>query len=316
MSLIVNTTSDARARLHALPGTVKGYILAFAAMASVSLNYVTAKYALRVYPTEVFVPLWFGAATVYAFAYLALRHKPTPWHQVTRYWKAFAWVSGVTAVSAAAGFWGLHITDPTVASLISRMAVPAAILMGIVFLGERPTPREVAGIVTCVVGLFVIVCRGGSVQQLLGPGMLLLSAILYALSQMFVRQVANDVEPTLMAGMRTFGAAMLVLVIAFAAGRLQVPWAPRHLLVLVVGAFFGPFLAHVLLFKSLAYLELSRAGTAQASQPIFVAIYAWTFLRMLPGLQQIIGGLIIIAGLLIILSGARAYTVPDGQAGG
>jgi len=316
MSLITNTAAHAQARLQALPGTFKGYILAFAAMAFVALNYVTAKYALRVYPAEVFVPLWFGSATVYAFTYLALRRKPTPWYQVARYWKAFAWVSGVTAVSAVASFWGLHITDPTVASLISRMAVPSAIVMGIIFLGERPTPREVVGIVTCVVGLFVTVYGGGSIQQLLGPAMLLLGAVLYALSQMFVRQVANDVEPTLMAGMRTLGAAALVLIIALAAGRFQVPWAPRHLLVLVVGAFFGPFLAHVLLFKALAYLELSRAGTAQASQPIFVAIYAWTFLRMLPGLQQVIGGLVIIAGLLTILSSARAYTVPDAQAGG
>ena len=279
----------------------KGILLALAATASVSLNFVTAKYAMTALEPPTFVPLWFAAASFYCGVYGLWQRRQ--WAvQLRRSWPSLLVIGLLCALASILIFTGLHLLDPTVASFLARSDAVCMILLGLIVLGERLTRQTGAGMALALVGMGVVSYAAGRAH--LGAALLVIVGFFFtSLSRLFVKQIAATTSALLINWARVTVAAVVMAAIALGTGHFHITASPRHLTVLILGAFFGPFLAQALYFHALRYIGLSELGVMRATQPLFVALYASVFLGMVPTPRQFLGGLLVIIGAILMARG-------------
>ena len=70
-----------------------------------------------------------------------------------------------------------------------------------------------------------------------------------------------------------------------------------------IGALVGPFLTGMAQYSALRYIEASRTMIIQATRSLFVLVGSMIYLSILPEMLQLIGGLITIAGVIIMTMG-------------
>ena len=285
----------------------KGILIAIAGTACVSLNFVTAKYAMEALEPLTFVPLWCAAACVYCSVYGLVRRRQ--WGpQLRRSWKPLLAIGLICAVAATLVFNSLHLLDPTVTSFLARSEVLFMIVLGFTLLGERFTGLSAGGMILALVGMVIISYASGSAQ--LGPVVMLIVGYLFtSINGLLVKRLAPSTSAVLINWMRVTVTAVVVAVVALSTGHFHIVPSASHLIVLVLGAFFGPFLGQTLYFYALRYIALSELGTLRATQPLFVAVYASVFLGMMPSPKQFVGGIVVIIGAVLMTQGQPAEQV-------
>lgn len=279
----------------------KGILIALAATASVSLNFVTAKYAMQGIEVLAFLPLWFGVAALYTSVY-GLKHRRQWAIQLRGSWKPLLGVGLLCTVGAFLIFSGLHRLDPTVTSFLARSEALFMILLGFTVLDERFTARTGGGIILAVAGM-IIISYGTGQGQIWIVIMVIGGYLADSLYRLVIKCITASTSAFLINWVRVTTAAIVLGAVAAGTGHFHIPTSASHLIVLVVGAFFGPFLAHTLYFYSLRYIGLSELAVMRTTQPLFVALYASVFLGMIPTANQFAGGVLIIIGAILLTMG-------------
>lgn len=282
-----------------LSGHVRGYLLAAAATATLSVTFVASKAALRVLNPETFAPLWFATASLYAWLYsLARREWPgiafrrEPW--------ALLAIGATNALSSLLFIHEIRLTDPSLVSFFGRLTTVFTVLLGVIVLGERLRRREWLGAGITLLGAGLITYGSGPVVFLV---FLLAVAdnLAYAVSQIIARRVVGGVSPAALTTWRATLTCLLTLAYVLLTDRWQaIP--PGILPIIIAGAFVGPFLSFVLWYEALARLEVSRAAVVGAGQPFVVTLYALILLGTLPQPRQLVGGLVTVAGVVLLLT--------------
>lgn len=67
----------------------------------------------------------------------------------------------------------------------------------------------------------------------------------------------------------------------------------------------GPILTRPIYLAALKHIEVSKVALINQSQPVFVAIMALVALNQTPAPREIIGGLFVIGGCLVIILGRK-----------
>lgn len=140
-------------------------------------------------------------------------------------------------------------------------------------------------------------------------GLLLLTALIWGSSFLFIRVAVADIRPGLVVFLRlALGVATLA---AFPASRRKVPWSawPR---IAAVGISWMA-LPFYLFGVALQWIDSSVAGMLNGAVPLFVAIIATAVARRLPGWRQQLGLLVGFAGVVVVslpsIAGARATAI-------
>ena len=133
----------------------------------------------------------------------------------------------------------------------------------------------------------------------------ILVSLLVSISTLLAKVAVQYLEPAVLVAANRLIACLLTLLYAITLGVLQLP-SSTSLLIIIIGAFFGPFLGFVLLYKALSLSEVSRVSALRTSFPFFVALYSFLFFRTIPSPRQMLGGGIIVAGILVLISGRRS----------
>jgi len=275
-----------------------GLLLAVAGAATIGLNFIFAKYAMSGMPFLTFMVLWFTAGTMYSGLYLAIRRRPVK-EQLARYWKPLLMIGVLTGISALTGFAGLRLLDPTVAAFLSRTSAVFGVLLGLMALRERPPGIAWLGMAVAVVGIVVLSYATGA-GGTAGIVCSLLGALFASLALMVGKVVAREVSTVLTIYVRAVTIVLMVLPAALVMGQLSFEFEMQYLGVLLAGAFFGPFVSQILFFHALSYISLSEVSVVRAATPLFVAVYALIFLSMFPGPRQIAGGILVLAGIVLL----------------
>ena len=74
---------------------------------------------------------------------------------------------------------------------------------------------------------------------------------------------------------------------------------------ILIIALAGPILTRPMYLYALKYLELSKVALINQSQPVFVAILAFLMLQQSPAPREVIGGLLVIGGCLLVIVGRK-----------
>ncbi len=238
----------------------------------------------------------------------------TPWYAE---WTALpvrdrvtAWLAGLAlALHFAAWITSVRLTSVAASGVLVSLSPVFAWAISAAWLGERPAPRQAAGILLAIAGAAVIAlgdAHAGGGKALLGDALALLGAVFGGAYFVVGRRLrahlslASYVTPV-------YGlSAVILLGWAALRGEAFVAYAPADWTVFALLA-LGPMLVgHTGLNYALRYLPAYLVNVAALGEPVGATLIAW-FLPAIaepPGAAAIAGGALCLAGIALALAGA------------
>lgn len=260
-----------------------------------------------------------GALILALPAALALRGR---WHLLRR---PLTWIHtglfGLVAVAGCQLFYFLAVERLSVGVALMLEYLGPILVVGWLWLarGQRPRPLTVAGIALAVGGLLLVLDVLGDVQ-ISTAGVLWGLAAAVGLAVFFVIG-ADDRSGLPPIAFSCLGMAIgaLALVLAGLVGIVPMRWSTEH--VALAGQtlpWWAPVLWLGLVAAALAYVTgivAARALGAKVSsfvglaEVMFAVLWAWLLLAELPAPVQLLGGLLILAGVVCVKADERPEDV-------
>ena len=279
----------------------KGFLFAFLSAISGAYLFIFAKYVLQSLNPETFCSIYYVFASLYFAAWLVLTGQLRLLRLPAASIRLIFVIAVLESVSVIALFSAVRLMDPTLVSFFNNAQTVFIILLSAVFLKERFTQPELLGTAVALAGILLISFRSAR-PVVLGMALTLLSAVFFSCTVILVKKSMLLLSPLTLGFYRAVALMVVMNAYALAGGAFQ-PVESSLVLYISAGALFGPFLNILFYFYSLKYFDASKTSLIRASQPLFVLLNAAVFLQFVPSPKEIAGGLIIILGLYILVTG-------------
>jgi len=294
-----------------IPGTVKGITLAFLATLGMANVYVFSKAALLEVNYYQFQFYWFGFALVWIMPFLILSGMIKKIPLLSRSSFITLIIIGFLELGAASLlFLSIQLAEnPTTISFLSNLTPIFVTILGIRYLGERFNAVEAIGIILTIGGVILITyTRDTTLAEFFGKGSgwILVSSVFSSISIVTAKSRIKDIHP----GILTLNRVVFLLV--FALGAMLVRQesfvvSRQAAINMAIGSMLGPFLTGFAQYSALRYIEASRSMIIQATRSLFVLVGSLIYLSILPEMLQLIGGLITIAGVIVMTWGKMKF---------
>jgi len=283
-------TASASVR-YALPGLVLGAVLIGLAPIFVRLAGVgpTAAAFWRVFLA---LPVLLALQRI-----TADRAAPPP-QASTRY----LWLAGLAfAGDLAVWHQSIHLTSIANSTLLTNLA-PVFLTLVLHFgFGQRHAPRFWLGLVLALGG--AVVLMAGSLRigpdTALGDVLAIVTAMFYAAYQLLVSRGRQHFSALDVMLRSSAAAAAVLLAITLATGEPMWPRSAHSWAILAALAVISHVGGQGLIAWALAHLPASFSSVTLLVQPIAATVFAWIILGEGFGPQQVLGGVIVMAGILI-----------------
>ena len=175
------------------------------------------------------------------------------------------------------------------------------ILLARVWLKERMRPAQWVAVGLALSGLLVLVdpiSLRGWLPSLLAT----ISGASWAASVVFIKSIQGRIRTHLMTlTVWQMGVcAVLLWTLGFLTGTPPIQWTWQFALSIGFSAILGSALSWMLFYYALARLPASMAGLGTLATPVIGVAAAWMHLGERPGVQDALGMLLIVAGLLLL----------------
>ncbi len=209
----------------------------------------------------------------------------------------------VLAVALLGGFvsqtMGLRSTTPSRSAFITSLAVLLVPLLGLLLYGHRPRPRTLAGVALATVGLGLLTLTKLELKLSHGDSLTLLCALFFALHILMLGRYLRLSDYRQLVIIQLAGSAAL--------GTLLVPLLESPFLVwdslFAFYFFFTGVLATGFAFyvqnRAQQYTTANRAALIFSLEPFFAALIAYWFLGQALTGKEWLGGVLVLAGILI-----------------
>jgi drug/metabolite transporter (DMT)-like permease len=245
---------------------------------------------------------WRAALAVPLLWAWALRERGSPTSPGARGPAALLAAGLFFAADLGVWHWSITYTSVANATLLANLATLWVTLMGWLLWGKAVTRTFLAGVVTAIAGMFVLVgpnfAIGGT--RLAGDALGALTAVFYG-SYMLAIKVARDAgAPTasVMAWSTTITAAAL-LPVAWLSPQPFLPQSASGWWVLAGLALVTQVLGQGLIAYAFAHLPASLSSVSLLIQPVMAALFAWILFGEALGAAQWIGGAVVLTGIWI-----------------
>jgi drug/metabolite transporter (DMT)-like permease len=226
--------------------------------------------------------------------------------------RGWSWtvIFSVLAFVAIWTYWiGLKMMDPTLASFLNRSETLVTISLGILILGERFSREEGFGAFLVLAGI-VLMKFTFRAEYSAGFWVVLFSAVCFGTAEFIAKIAVRYVDPVTLSFLRNVISSVLFwIAVAFVGTSFEgvgsVWWG------ILIIAFAGPILTRPIYLYALKHIEVSKVALINQSQPVFVAILALVALSQTPAPREIIGGIFVIGGCLLIIISRRKVRPRD-----
>jgi drug/metabolite transporter (DMT)-like permease len=283
---------------------IKGIGLAFLATLGMANVYVFSKAALLEMNFFQFQFYWFTFALIWTSTFMfssgLIRKVP----QLERRSRINLVVIGLLELgSALTLFLAIQLAEnPAVVSFLSNATPIFVTLFGIRYLGERFNTFEAIGILLTIGGVVMITyTRDMTIAQFFGngSGWILVSSLFLSTSIVFAKKNIKKLHPAILTLNRVvFLFTFAVIAVLVRQENLAVPGSA--IFNTIAGSILGPFLTGLAQYSALKYIEASRTMIIQATRGLFVLIGSMIYLSILPTWLQVFGGVVTIAGVIIL----------------
>ena len=217
-------------------------------------------------------------------------------------------VAAVAGLALAAHFatWFESVDRTTVAASVTLVQTQPIFVVagGALLLGERVTSRTIAGVTLALAGVATMSIEGllgmtNAPEPVVGNALAVVGAVAaagYVLSGRSIRQRVSLV-PYVLVVYSVAAAGLLAVVLVRGVPLLGYP---PHEWALFLGMAVGPgILGHTLINWALEYVESAVVSVSLVGEPVGSAILAVLFFGEIPGPLTVVGGVIVIAGIVL-----------------
>ena len=217
--------------------------------------------------------------------------------------------TGVMSFSLNYGlvFWGeQYITSGLAALLQATLPAFGLVLAHLHLPAERMTWPKSFGVVLGIVGVAVVFSNQLAIageKALAGCVALVLSALFAAYSNVLVKAYGKNLEPVILAGGQMFfGLIPLMLVgLLFEGNPLNFRWTPMAFMSLFYLAVVGSVLAFVLYYWLVRNMDVTKSMLISLVTPVVAVVLGMVVLGEELSWRTIVGGLMIMAGIGLIV---------------
>ncbi|MFO1398251.1 MAG: DMT family transporter [Burkholderiales bacterium] len=243
----------------------------------------------------------FAAAMLAPFALPAVRRQ---WPAIRAHWRVLV-LLGVIGIAThnSLAYLGLRYTTATNGVILNSFIPVMIVSLSWVFLRERLTPLQLAGVMVSLGGVLAILSEG-SLATLLhlsvngGDLFVVLSMLMWSIYTILLRwkPAAVDLVPFLFVIAVIGDVVMIPFWLGEMALGLRMHWTWGNLAALLAVSLFSSVLAYIFWNRGVAEVGASVAGLFVHLMPVFGIVLAWLVLgeRLLP---------FHVAGIALILSG-------------
>jgi drug/metabolite transporter (DMT)-like permease len=207
------------------------------------------------------------------------------------------------------GFWhaSVKLTSVANSTLLANLASIFVTLAVWIFLRERPTRLFLAGLAAALIGVLLLVhtSLGFSSTGLLGDALGVVTAMFYAGYLLAVKGLRDRGETTLhLMAVTTTITAIFLFPAALASGEQMLPASAFGWWVLIGLALISHAAGQGLIAYALAHLPAAFSSVSLLFQPVMAALFAWVLLGegLVP--LQVLGGLVVLAGIYLARRGS------------
>lgn len=284
-----------------------GLVYAVLSSLFLSTGFVSAKHFLQYTNPETLNTLWFGIAFIVSIAVLLVRSRQRTIRAFREHWKDGVIVGGANAVAAAFWFHAISITGPTLTAFLIRFSTIFIIILGILFLKEKLHLHDIVGMLIALAGAFAISFANGDYLKI-GTLVALAASLAIAVHQVLSKVYVKTIDPLTLVSLRTLFTALFLLAYAASFSKLQafpIDRLPFLTVVIVVNAIFG----FVFFYKALELIDVSKVAIIRTLDPFIVVVYALAIFHTVPDINELVGGTMVVAGVLVAMYGHGIRTL-------
>lgn len=270
-----------------------------------AIAYTIAKPAMQTFPPLFLMSIVYGIAAVALFRPNGKRRTPL-WVIITGSTLGGSLQSGLI-------FGGIALVPATAAIMTVQSQVPFAVLAAWTLGLESINGRRLIGIVISLAGVGLVVGMPDSAGEIRGLLMIILGTLAWGIAQAVLRAKSSETGGSLMGVMSVIAAPqMLAMSFLIETGQRQAVMNASFLdwigvIVLALGGFVA---AYTIWYGMLRTYRLDQIAPFILLMPIIGVLLAFLFLNEQPTALVLIGGLVILIGLGLVVSGPRQ---PDFQ---
>lgn len=198
---------------------------------------------------------------------------------------------------------GLQSIPASNASLILALVPIATAVLGVIFLGEKLTKARITGFVLALFGVFLI--QGATVDAFslsIGEGMLFMSMFAQAISFIFIKKATATLDSkavtTVMYLSGSLGLLILALVMEPSGLEGMAEASVGVYAVLFMSGIVATGIGHMVFNSAIQKIGASKTAIFNNFVPFFGVIFSVIFLKEVININQIIGFVFIVTGVL------------------
>lgn len=244
--------------------------------------------------TSVFYVLLVATVQVAGFAwtqgqlrFTVLRHQP---------W-LFAAIGFLVAASTLVNYIAVAYIDPGTASLLAQASILFGLAFGVLWLKDRLSRQQWLGVMVAFAGVAIITFQPGDYFRV-GSLLVLCSSFMYALHAALVKRYAQEMAPVEFFLFRLASTTGFLLLFAAGSGHLAWPaWSVWPLLILV--GTVDVVISRTLYYLALRRLKMSLHSIVLTASPVVAIAWSLLLFGLLPEPRAWLGGIAVLAGLLL-----------------
>lgn len=244
-----------------------------------------------------------AAATVMLGAVTAPVRHATAWSEVSRRDLLLLALSSVVAgLDLLSNQWSVHHTSVANTAVLINLSPIFVLGLSWLFLHQRTTGLHLVAVAVAVAGSVLVVIGGATApsfrpNHLLGDGLALLSALLYAVYLLLTKDLRARVPTSVVMIANSVFIAVMLAPVAVATSSPLVPATFGGWAVIVVYALVSQLLGHGLMTYALRVVDVNLASLSSLLRPIVAVVLGWLVLEEAIGFVQAVGGAVVLAGL-------------------
>jgi drug/metabolite transporter (DMT)-like permease len=209
------------------------------------------------------------------------------------------------------GFWhtSIKLTSVANSTLLANLASIFVTLAAWIFLRQRPTRVFLAGLAAALLGVALLLHTSleFSSTGLAGDALGVVTAMFYAGYILAVKGLRDRGETTLhLMAVTTTITAIFLFPVALASGEQMLPVSAFGWWMLIGLALVSHAAGQGLIAYALASLPAAFSSVSLLFQPVMAALFAWLLLAEALVPLQMLGGVIVLAGIYLARRGSRA----------
>lgn len=279
---------------------VKGDLWATVSALATGGGYTVAKTLLLTLPPIVFnaYMFLFGSVIILIDAGINRKIRETLYIPPTQI-GFFAIIALFFSAATYCLFTALSLSEPATVSFLSRLELVSTIILAAIFLKEHLQKSEILGLIVVVIGIFVM-RYNASIELSRTVTLVALGSLFFGTAEILTKWKINWINHRSYIFYRGIFMSSIFIIIGIITDKFIIITDLKLLGLLVLTAFFLPYLGRTGYLKAMKHINISRASIIVQSQPFFAAAVALAILNSFPSVKEITGGLLIVGGVILM----------------